>query len=40
VSICWLARGSWKHTRLTSQKQEVLQVTEETLRESEDQYYP
>ena len=40
VSICWLARGNWKHTRLTSQKQEVLQVTEETLRESEDQYYP
>lgn len=40
VSIGWLARGSWKHTKLTSQRQEVLQVTEETLRESEDQYYP
>ena len=40
VSVCWLARGSWKHTKLTQQKQEVLHVTEETLRESDDQYYP
>ncbi|GGF76795.1 MATE family efflux transporter [Alteromonas lipolytica] len=40
VSVCWLARGSWKHTKLTNDDQEVLQVTEETLRESDDRYYP
>ena len=40
VSVCWLARGSWKHTKLTQQKQEVLHVTEEALRESDDHYYP
>jgi len=40
VSVCWLARGSWKHTKLTQQKQEVLHITEEALRESDDHYYP
>lgn len=40
ISVCWLARGSWKHTKLTNESQEVLQVTEETLRESDDRYYP
>ncbi|WP_041521568.1 MATE family efflux transporter [Gilvimarinus agarilyticus] len=33
VSVCWFARGSWKHTRITEDEQQTLQVTRETLAE-------
>ncbi len=33
ISLCWFARGSWKHTRLTEDERQTVKVTDEALSE-------
>ncbi len=40
VCICWFARGSWKHTRLTEDEKEIAHITEESLIEVDDRHVP